>query len=151
MKLQKLLTVLSKQENNLKKLLSIASEKKEILISNNHDELIKIVAAEEKKLLSIQETEEKRLQLIQDLFIEHNIVAERYKLSALVNNLKDTADQTLLNQVSESELRMRNVIEKITKMNHLNMVLIQQSRALMNETIQAVINSSSKSILDRKG
>ena len=151
MNLQKLLSVLVKQEKNLKGLLEIGLEKKETLVSNNYAKLSEIVAAEEQSLLSIQLTEEKRLGFMEHLFVEHKIDNNRYKLEILIDNLKGKVDPKILIQISGSEMRMKNVINEITKMNHLNMALIQQSRILMNETIEAVINSSSRSILDRKG
>ncbi len=151
MNLQKLLSVLIKQEKNLKDLLQIGLEKKETLVSNNHRKLNEVVTAEEKCLLSIQLTEEQRLNLMEQLFVEHNIDNERYKLEILVDRLKGKVDSKILSQITGSEKRIKNVIGEFTKVNHLNMVLTQQSRNLINETIQAIINSSNRSILDRKG
>ena len=150
MNLQKLLSVLIKQEKNLKSLLEIGVEKKETLVSNNYGKLSDIVASEEQCLLSIQQTEEKRLSLLEKLFVAYNIDNKRYKLEILINNLKGKVDPKILIQISDFEKRMKSVINEITEMNHLNMVLIQQSRTIMNETIHAVINSSNRSILDRK-
>ena len=79
MKLQKLLSVLAKQENNLKSLLKIGNDKKEILVSNNYEKLNEIIGHEEQSLLSIQLTEERRLNIMQELFLEHNISNDRYK------------------------------------------------------------------------
>ncbi len=144
MNLQKLLSVLIKQEKNLKSLLQIGLEKKETLVSNNHKKLSEVVAAEEKCLLSVQLTEEQRLSLMEHLFVEHNVDDERYKLEILVDRLKGKVDSKILSQIIGSEKRMKNVIAEFTKVNHLNMVLTQQSRNLINETLQAVINSSNR-------
>jgi FlgN protein len=151
MNLQKLLSVLKKQEKNLTSLLQIGLEKKETLVRNNYEKLSDVVATEEQNLLSIQLTEEKRLSVMENLFVAYNIDNKRYKLEILVDKLKGKADPNILTQISDSEMKMKSIITDITKMNHLNMELIQQSRSIMNETIQAVINSSNRSILDRKG
>ena len=151
MQLQKLLSVLEKQEKNLKNLLRIGFEKKETLVSNNIAKLNEVVAAEEQNLMFIQSTEESRLSLMNDLFSEFNIDNERYKIEILVKNLKGKVDHKILIDISESEKRIKNIIGEITRINHLNMVLIQQSRSLINDTIQAVLGSSNRSILDRKG
>jgi len=151
MNIQKLLSVLAKQEKNLKNLLKIGSDKKEILISSNYEKLNEIITAEEQNLLSIQLTEEDRLNLMHILFLDYNIDNERYKLEILVKSLEGKVEPKVLLQITESEKRIKNTIKEITRINQLNMVLIQQSRSLINDTIQAVINTSSKSIVDRKG
>ena len=151
MNLQKLLAVLAKQEQNIKDLFQIGLDKKEVLINNNYDKLNEIVSIEEQKLLSIQLTEENRLKLMRDLYSEYNIDNSRYKLGILVENLKGKIDNKILSNIANYENKITKMITDLTSVNSLNMMLIQQSRNLINETIQAVINSNSRSILDRKG
>lgn len=140
-----------KQEYNLKSLLNKGLEKKETLVANNYDRLSEIVATEEQILLSIQQLEEKRLGIMQDLFIEYNIDNKRYKLEILVNDLDGKVEPQYIVQINAFEKRMKKIINDITEMNHLNLALIQQSRILMNETLQAVMATGRKAILDRKG
>lgn len=151
MNLQKLLSVLAKQEQNIKDLFQIGLNKKEVLVSNNYDKLDEIVSIEEQKLLSIQLTEENRLKLMRDLFAEFNINHTRYKLGLLVESLMGKVDNQILSKISFYENKITKLITDVTTINSLNMMLIQQSRSLIHETIQAVINSNSRSILDRKG
>ncbi len=150
MNLQNLISVLSEQELNLKKLLEIINEKKECLVNNKYERLNEVVALEEHNLLSIQITEENRLKIMQDLFNQYNIDNERYKLEILVSELNGKVDLKILNEITEGEKRIKNTINEINRVNHLNLVLIQQSRSLINDTIKAVINTSKRSILDRK-
>jgi hypothetical protein len=150
MNLQKLISVLTKQELNLKKLIEIISDKKECLVNNKYEKLNEVIAQEEHCLLSIQLTEESRLEVMQHLFSEFNIDNKRYKLDILVNKLNGIIGHEVLDQITESEKRIKNSIEEINRINHLNLVLIQQSRNLINDTIKAVINTSKRSILDRK-
>lgn len=151
MNLQKLLSVLAKQEQNIKDLLQIGLNKKEVLVGNNYDKLNQIVSIEEQKLLSIQLTEENRLELMRDLFSEFNIDNTRYKLGILVENLNGKIDNQILSKISFFENSITKLILDVNAVNSLNMMLIQQSRNLIHETIHAVINSNSRSILDRKG
>ena len=151
MNLQKLISVLAKQEQNIKNLFKIGLDKKEVLVNNNYDKLNEIISIEEQKLLSIQLTEENRLKLMRDLFIEFNINHTRYKLEILVENLKGKIDNQILSKISFYENKITKLISGVNAVNSLNMMLIQQSRNLIHETIQAVINSDSRSILDRKG
>ncbi|MCW8848611.1 MAG: flagellar protein FlgN [Melioribacteraceae bacterium] len=151
MNLQKLLSVLAKQEQNISELFQIGLDKKTVLVENNYDKLNEIVSLEEQKLLSIQLTEENRLRLMRDLFSEFKIDNTRYKLGILVENLKGKIDNKILSDISFYENRITKLINDVTTVNSLNMMLIQQSRSLIHETIQAVINTNNRSILDRKG
>ena len=151
MELKQLFEILLKQEKNLKALLKLGINKKEILISGDSQRLSEIIGKEEHVLLNIQVTEEERLRIMKELFDFYNIDNERLKLEILVDNLRDHFDSKVLNEISKSEKRIKSSIIEITKTNHLNMVLIQQSRSLINETVQAVINASTNKIVDRKG
>ncbi len=151
MNIQKLLTVLEKQEKNIKNLLQIGSDKKETLINSDYTKLNEIVALEEHCLLSIQLTEEARLSIMHNLFLEFNIDNNRYKLEILLQNLKGKVDIQTMSKISNLEIAIKKSIKEVTSINSLNMMLIQQSKNLVNETINAVVNSNSRSILDRKG
>ena len=120
------------------------------MVNNKYERLNEVVALEEHNLLSIQITEENRLKIMQDLFNQYNIDNERYKLEILVSELNGKVDLKILNEITEGEKRIKNTINEINRVNHLNLVLIQQSRSLINDTIKAVINTSKRSILDRK-
>lgn len=150
MNLQNLISVLTKQETNLKKLLKIVNDKKEVLVNNKLEKLNEIISREENVLLEIQLVEEKRLTEMENLFLENNIDNKRYKLEILVTSLTGKMDPGILSRISGFEKKIKTIVEEITKINHLNMVLIQQSRTIINDTIKAVINTSKRSILDRK-
>lgn len=150
MNLQNLISVLTKQETNLKKLLKIVNEKKEALVNNKLEKLNEIISLEENVLLAIQLVEEERLSEMENLFLENNIDNKRYKLEILVTSLTGKIDPGILNRITDFEKKIKTIVEEITKINHLNMVLIQQSRTIINDTIKAVINTSKRTILDRK-
>ena len=151
MKLEKLIAVLDKQEDNLKKLLQSVLEKQTALVNGKSDLIKESVSKEEKILLAVQLTEETRLKVMEDLFVEFKIENKRYKLEVLVENLTGEINKNILGNISLSERRIKITIREIQKINHQNMVLIQQSRSIINDTITAVLNSKHRSIVDRKG
>ena len=151
MKLEKLIAVLDKQEDNLKKLLQSVLEKQTALVNGKSDLIKESVSKEEKILLAVQLTEETRLKVMEDLFVEFKIENKRYKLEVLVENLTGKINKNILGNISLSERRIKITIREIQKINHQNMVLIQQSRSIINDTITAVLNSKHRSIVDRKG
>lgn len=151
MNLQDLITVLNKQEKNLNDLHKIMLDKQNILINGDDELLNSIIIKEEKLLLNIQLTEESRLKIMQKLFEKYEIDHERYKLEILVDGLKDKVSSKITKGILRIEKRIKNIIGEVTKVNNQNMLLIQQSRNLINETIHALISSSNRSIVDRKG
>ena len=151
MNLQKLITVLKKQEENLNELHKTTLDKQATLVNNDSEALNEVVLKEEKNLLSIQLTEENRLEVMRKLFSEFKIDNERYKLEILIKGLEGKISDKIISGIGRLEKRIKNIIKEVTKVNNQNLLLIQQSRNLINETIQAVINSSNRSIVDRKG
>lgn len=143
--------ILNKQEKNLKELLKIVTNKQEALISNNNENLNDLISKEEKQLLLLQITEERRLEILKNIYQENNIKNERFKLDVMIEALKDKLNEEFVEELINSKNRIKNTIQQITKINQQNLVLIQQSRELLNNTIQAVINATNRSILDRKG
>lgn len=151
MSLKKLIDVLDNQEKNLNKLLSVAAKKQKTLLDNNNEKLNEAITLEEKQLLKVQTTEEMRLSIMGKLFTEYSINNERYKLSILVEELSGKVSEVILNKIGSYEEVIKNIIEKISKVNTQNILLIDQSRQIINETIKAVVNSSNRAIVDRKG
>lgn len=151
MEYSNLIEILNKQEKNLKELLKIVTNKQEALVSNNNENLNDLISKEEKQLLLLQITEEKRLEILKNIYQENNIKNERFKLDVMIEELKDKLNEEFVEELMNSKNRIKNTIQQITKINQQNLVLIQQSRELLNNTIQAVINATNRSILDRKG
>ena len=143
--------ILNKQEKNLKELLKIVTSKQEALVSNNNENLNDLISKEEKLLLQLQITEERRLEILKSIYEENNIKNERFKLDVMIEALKDKLKKEFVEDIMNSKNRIKNTIKQVTKINQQNLVLIQQSRELLNNTIQAVINATNRSILDRKG
>ncbi|MFZ1292261.1 MAG: flagellar export chaperone FlgN [Melioribacteraceae bacterium] len=151
MNIEKLITVLEKQNINLEKLLQSVLEKQIALVNCNNNNIKESVSKEEKLLLSIQVTEEARLKLMEELFNEFNIKNVRYKLEVLIENIKNKIDNNIIKIISSLEISIKKTIKEIQKINNQNLVLIQQSRSLINETITILLNSKKRAIVDRKG
>jgi len=151
MEYSNLTEILNKQEKNLKELLKIVTNKQEALVSNNNENLNDLISKEEKLLLQLQITEERRLEILKSIYEENNVKNERFKLDVMIEALKDKLKKEFVEDIINSKNSIKNTIKQVTKINQQNLVLIQQSRELLNNTIQAVINATNRSILDRKG
>jgi len=152
MKIKELIKVLKIQENNLNSLLAIVKKKQNIIVNNKILKLSDYMELEEKKLLEIQITEEKRLRTMQELFTKYQIKNKRLKLEVLVNELKDLVPEIYINSIKEKEVEIKKLINEITRINKQNLLLVQQSSQIISETVKAVIDTSkNRSIIDRKG
>ena len=152
MKIKELIKVLKIQENNLNSLLAIVKKKQNIIVNNKILKLSDYMELEEKKLLEIQITEEKRLRTMQELFTKYQIKNKRLKLEVLVNELKDLVPEIYVNSIKEKEVEIKKLINEITRINKQNLLLVQQSSQIISETVKAVIDTSkNRSIIDRKG
>jgi uncharacterized protein YifE (UPF0438 family) len=148
--IEKLLVILEKQEGNLNKLLKFVLEKQVALVNNNNEGIKDSVSKEEKLLLTVQLAEEMRLKVMEEIFTKYQIDNERYKLSIMIENLKEKIDEKLIHNITMYEQRIKKVIKEVQKINQQNMLLIQQSRSLINDTITAVLNLNNRTIVDRK-
>jgi hypothetical protein len=151
MRIKELIEILKEQKYNLGSLLKIVKEKQNILVNNKLEKLKDYLSLEENKILEIQITEEKRLRLMQKIFTEFQIKNERFKLEILVEELNGKVPNNDLTDIKEKEIEIKNTIKEITKTNQQNLLLVKQSSQIISETVKAVIDTSKRSIIDRKG
>lgn len=151
MNIEKLVVILEKQNKNLQRYLKSVMEKQIVLVNCNNEGLKESIINEEKLLLNIQLTEESRLKIMEELFAEFNIKNARYKLEVLIENIKNKIDINVIEVITSLEKSLKKTIKEIQKVNNQNLVLIQQSRSLINETIKALLNSQKRAFIDRKG
>ncbi len=151
MKIKELLKILDDQKLNLIGLVKIVKNKQNVLVNNKLEKLSEYMSLEEKKLLEIQIVEEKRLSVMQQLFSQYNIKSERFKLEILITALTNKIPQNFLDSIKQNEREMKNLIQEITRINQQNLLLVQQSSQIITETVKAVIDTSKRSFIDRKG
>ena len=151
MKIKKLIEILKEQKNNLNSLLKIVKEKQNVIVNNKLDKLSEYMEKEEKELLEIQITEEKRLHIMQEIFTEYDIKSERFKLEILTKELKSLISETQIENIKTKEMEIKSLIKEITLKNKQNLMLVQQSSQIISETVKAVIDTNKRSIIDRKG
>lgn len=151
MKADKLITVLKELQNNLSMLLEIIKNKQKSLVERDDDSIKQSVKREEKVLLKIQSLEEKRIRAVETIYSENNLNIEDHKISTLLENLKSGLDENSIEALVDYKLNIKNLIFEIMKLNQQNMFLIQHTRQFFSETINAILSSTKKSLLDRKG
>ncbi len=151
MKIDKILTVLETQKKDLQSLLEVMKKKQEALVSRNNSALEEIIKQEEKLLLKIQTNEEKRLDSIIEIYQKLNLSNNDFKISNLLSVLKGRADEKQLKTLQTFNNTIKGYISEIMKLNKQNMFLIQHTRQFVSETISAILNTTTKSLIDKKG
>lgn len=151
MKANKLTIVLNEQQNNLSMLLEIIKNKQKALVERDDDSIKQSVKREEKIILKIQSLEEKRISAIETIYSENNLSVEDYRITAFLQNLNSSLDEKTIEELTNYKLNIKNLILEIMKLNQQNMFLIQHTRQFFSETINAILSSTKKSLIDRKG
>ena len=147
---EKLLEILTDEENLLSSILKTAEEKQVALVSNNRDSLDASIKEEEKFLPRLREIEISRIKALQSIYLSAGKKADDYTIGALLGEFEENLTEDEKNNLSEKQKKIRELINTITKLNEQNLYLINHSRRFINETINAIINSSDRSILDKK-
>ena len=150
MSVTKLIDLLVKQRDNLKKLLDNARKKQKALVSNNRELLDECIKDEQKLILAVQSAETGRLETIKKINQEQGFEENEFRLARLTSNLGDVLTYEAKEAIIKSERAIRIFIDDITQINSQNMFLIQHSKQFIDATLKAVFGGNKKSILDRK-
>lgn len=123
-------------------LLTISKEKTESIKSGNMESLSKLLMQERKQLQAIEQAEEKRQAIVEDIFIHLKVSPKEKTVSELMNYLNSEQDKEQLNAVVA---RLVNVIVKLREIERLNNDLILQSMQFVQLSLD-MLQPSAKSI-----
>ncbi len=151
MKIEKLLSVLENQKKDLQALLQTMEKKQEALVTRNTTALEEIIRQEEKLLLKVQNNEEKRLDSIIEIYKQLNLSNNDFKISNLLTVLEGKTDAGQIKMLKAYNNSIKGFITEIMKLNKQNMFLIQHTRQFVSETISAILDTTTKSLIDKKG
>ncbi len=147
----KLLDVLTKIETLYKKLIELASLKKEAILISNYDELVKITGLEQKCAAEIEAVEKERKYAV-DSFLKEKGMALNTGLSAIIKS--GLIEGSLAGAINEIKERLIKSSAEIKTLNEENNLLISSSRDIIEKSLEFVknkISSGSKSHLNKSG
>ena len=150
MSVTKLVDLLVKQKENLKRLLDNARMKQQALVANNRELLDECIKDEQRLILAVQRAEDGRLATIREINREKGLDENEFRLAKLTANLSDVLTNEAKEAIIKSERAIRIFIEEISDTNHQNLFLIQHSKQFIDTTLKAVFGGNNKSLLDRK-
>ncbi len=150
MEIEKLLAVLLKEKQVLTELKGIANSKQVSLVDNNREHLNQCIREEEKMLPLIQKMENERLLVIDEFYNNYGKERVDYHLETLIEVFAEILPEEFVTGILAIQAEMKVLVTDLMKLNKQNMYLINHSRQYLNETMAAIMNSSEKSILDKK-
>jgi flagellar biosynthesis/type III secretory pathway chaperone len=149
---EKLLDALNGLENSYKKLIELASLKKEAILINNYDELVKITGLEQKCANDIAAAEKERARTVELFLKEKGLPLDTGLGTILKGGFIAGENAPAVAAVRE---RLIKLTGELKKMNDENNRLIASSREVIEKSLEFVKNKigalSSKSPLTGTG
>ncbi|MFW6386514.1 MAG: flagellar protein FlgN [Bacillota bacterium] len=161
-KLSALMEILEEERDSFQILLEIAEDKKEKIIENEVEVLKEKVEKENDVISQLEDLEERRVDLVEELSAELGIEGDEIKYSRLIEELPGAWKEKL--QPLRQELL--STIDEVHSQNQQNKMLIQEALKLNNFSMHvftkimdsdiyndkgAAKNNASRHIIDRRG
>ena len=149
MKTNELISALKEQEETLQSFLNCCITKQKVIVQNDinglHDSLIN----EEKLLSKIELNGERISTAIENLAKEFGLNLKALSLSEFLNAVNDEKEINVkvINLLRNS---IKDLINKSSRINEQNKILIEHSRSFLRETIALLISLNKHPLLDRK-
>ena len=147
---EKLLEILNGEEKVLASILRTAEKKQLALVGNDRDALDACVKEEENLLPRLKELELSRVKAVQNIYTVAGKKTTDFTITSLIQEFEESLSEEEKNNLESKQRSIKEMINAITKLNSQNLYLINHSRQFINETINAIINSADRSILDKK-
>lgn len=114
------------------RLLEVANEKRNILVSGETHGLQALVNKESLYIDEIQKLEEERKQQVQDYMENQGVTGETFTLDELIQVIKAPTDQVALQTIAK---KLRSFVQELSHVNESNQQLIQTSLSFLQYSI----------------
>ncbi|MFW6309439.1 MAG: flagellar protein FlgN [bacterium] len=131
-----LITVLKNEFEYYQKLKDLAEIKNQAIIDNDVDELSQQIEKDKKVIETLDNLEEKRVDVLVALREELGLEEGQLEYEVLIENISDRAGEEL-NRVREKLLQ---VMEELHQINEQNKVLLQEAIKLNNFSFNMIAN-----------
>lgn len=149
MELEKLLTVLEEQKNNLFDLYNNLKKQQAALTSNNVDEIESAIIEQEKILHSIRNKEQQRILFAAEICSSKDFDFKNNSISEILRYLQ-IKDIDMHNKLLSIKNEISSTMKKINILNGQNSYIIENSRKFIRDLMQNLYDISKKNFLDRK-
>ena len=137
-----------KQETDLENLLGTSLDKQRILIEGDYESLSEITRTEEKLLSRIQQNRKNIIDKIRGLHLQSSSDELRYDdILYILESSLHPDDFAPLRKLIQS---MKEISRKVLRTNQQNLHLLNFSKHFIDDTMNTILSSSRKTVLDRK-
>lgn len=153
MNIQRLLKIYEEQSINLDELLSNAQCKQKAVINNQRLELEKYTNLEEQSLSKINRKELERENCIEKIFSDSGkleLLNNKPNSNSIMNEIKSITDEESFNQLLILRESILEKTKSIGELNKQNLFLIEQANSIVKQTLNILLTSQTKPILDRR-
>ncbi len=147
--IKKFIELLRRQEEHLKIFIGIAETKQKALLENDRELFDKTLTEEEYYISKLTRSEKEKKEILRNIF-GRNLTDQERKLSNLISLLRDYAPEEDASTIEKLQLELKELAEKLSKINNQNMFLIRNARQFLIDTINTLMNEKRASIFDRK-
>ncbi|MBL1212556.1 MAG: hypothetical protein HND52_04245 [Ignavibacteriae bacterium] len=153
MSINEIINSLETQIHNLRNFLVIIKSKQDSLIKRDIEALSLSMESEEKFIAKIDKEEQNRLMLMDNLIseIEYNDdKKELRKLPNFINAISGITEEGEIELLKEKQEVVKDLTQKVIKVNGENRHLIENAKSLLKEIITAAVGERKQSIIDRR-
>lgn len=130
--LKKLMTTLETMIEAHSRLLEVANEKRNVLVSGKTHGLQALVHKESLYIDEIQKLEEDRKQQVQNYMNIQGVTGQSFTLDELMKMIKAPGEQAVLQSIAK---QLRSLIQELSHVNESNQQLIQSSLSYLQYSI----------------
>lgn len=133
MSIQHILNTLGKLVEAQMNLLEISKQKTTFVKEGQIDKLQTVLIEERKAIQTVKQVEEKRIQEVNQWFIDHSMPEEEATITGMLENIQDQEAQHALENAAT---RLAETIVKLKQQEELNHVLFQQSMQFVQLSLE---------------
>ncbi|MBN1302504.1 MAG: flagellar protein FlgN [Melioribacteraceae bacterium] len=153
MNIKNLISNYNEQLENLQELLKTATLKQKAIINNERETIEKSTFAEESILNKINKKEQERSLVLRNLIAkngEPDTARANYTLDEVLTFVQSNSNVEEFEAFMNCRNQIRSEFENIKAVNSQNRFLIEQANSIVKQTLDVLLKSRKKPILDRR-
>lgn len=144
MSIQEVVQIMNQMTELHEYLLDVGEQKRSVLIHNDVGTLTKLINKESKLIKQITELDQQRISMVHSFLQEKGVTPQaNFTVSKLITIVFKSEEKK---QLTDAQVRLCSVIDKLKAQNELNRQLIEQSLAYINYTIDSLIGPEEETV-----
>jgi hypothetical protein len=153
MNTERLIKIYEEQLANINELLDFSLGKQKAIINNQREELEKFTNLEEQALSRINRKEKERSNCIDIIFSNEgkaNLLSNGNNTEVILAELKSKLTEDKFKLFSDCRNEIKDKFNRIKEVNSQNLLLIEQANGIVKQTLNILLSTQDKPLLDRR-